>query len=142
MSDASLPYDPVFRAAFKYFLDERRWTATEFCERTRLAAGSPRRVNPSSVSDWLHRRKHPSNQAVIVVCETFGVPRSYFFQVGEELERERRKRRQTPQPMSPTDLEAVNAMVARGRETMADMADILKSLRLLLDLRPREGEEE
>lgn len=129
MDDAALPYDGEFRAAFRYFLDERGWSATEFCDRTRATDDSPRRVNPSSVSDWLNRRKHPSNQAVMVVCDTFEVPRSYFFQVGEDLERSRREResqRRRRRIAEELDLEAIKIAV-----TQMSSAQLLEALEAL-----------
>ena len=74
--DDALPFDPEFRAALRYYLEQRGWTNQEFCERTRPA--------PSSVSDWC-KRSHPSNRAVMIVCQTLGVPRSQFFDAGERL---------------------------------------------------------
>lgn len=149
MYDASLPYDGEFRAAFRYFLDERGWTATEFCDRTRLADDSPRRINPSSVSDWLNRRKHPSNQAVMVVCETFGVPRSYFFQVGEDLERSRREREsqlRRRRIAEELDLEAIKVAVtqmssAQLLEALEALTQVLRGRREdLEDGKPRAGD--
>ncbi len=71
-------------------------------------------INPSSISDWFHKRSHPSNQAVITVCRALGVPRSYFFQVGEEIERarlERESRARRRQIAEKQDLDAMRAAV-------------------------------
>ena len=82
--DPDEPFDREFRAALRYFLQQRDWTYQEFCDRTRLSPQSQRRIVPSSVSDWC-KRSHPSNRAIMIVCEALGVTRSYFFEAGERI---------------------------------------------------------
>ena len=90
MIDETAEHDAEFSAALRYFLRQRGWTSQEFCDRTRLEPGSPRRIVPSSVSDWA-KRSHPSNRAIMITCKTLGVPRSYFFEIGEQLIRAERE---------------------------------------------------
>jgi len=89
MLDETADHDAEFSAALRYFLRQRGWTSQDFCDRTRLEPGSPRRIVPSSVSDWA-KRSQPSNRATMITCKTLGVARSYFFEIGEQLVRAER----------------------------------------------------
>ena len=133
--DELLPYDPEFRAALRYFLEEREWTATELCDRTRPSPDAPRRINPSSISDWFHKRSHPSNQALITVCRALGVSRSEFFQIGEEIERarlEHARRARRRQIAEKQDLDAMRSAVetmnnAEALEAFEELERIIRT---------------
>lgn len=101
---------------------QARQIRTELCERTRPSPEAPRRINPSSISDWFHKRSHPSNQAVITVCRALGAPRSYFLQVGEEIERarlEREVRARRRQIAEEQDVDAMRAAVEKMENPQA-----------------------
>lgn len=126
--DESQPYDPEFSAALRYFLAQRGWTSQEFCDRTRLRPGAPRRIVPSSVSDWA-RRSHPSNRAIMIVCQTLGVKRSYFFEVGEQLmrlDRERDFELDRLRVEREHDVEAMTQVMERLSEKALESLDQLR----------------
>lgn len=100
--EPSSPFDPEFTAALRHLIEERGWTITEFCDRTRLAPDAERRINPPSVSDWM-KRSSPSNRALLIVCETLGVRRSHFFEVGERLVRVKRELAQSERLLDTLD---------------------------------------
>ena len=114
--DETQDCDPEFSAALRYFLRQRGWTSQEFCDRTRLEPGSPRRIVPSSVSDWA-KRSHPSNRAIMITCKTLGVQRSYFFEIGEQLVRAERD----------SDLEIGRLRVEREKDVAA-MTQVMERL--------------
>jgi len=117
-------------------LHERGWTQKELCDRSKAPDGTPR-IQPTTVSEWLRKRAHPSSKAVWVVCEALEIPRSQLYAIGEQLweialtrQAEDRRRRMVEEldtdaiaealaGMTAAQVDEVARLVAKRRETMS-----------------------
>lgn len=80
------PVDRAFNLAFDHFLRLRGWSVLSFCRATaRLSeSGAKRLILPNQITNW-RKDQMPNSRSVLIVCETLGVERSYFYAVGQAL---------------------------------------------------------
>lgn len=74
--------DRAFIYAFDHFIRIRGWTIQTFAQLSQKWDNS---IHPHQVTKWRAGRVYPSIESVINACRTFGVPRSFFYYVGEQL---------------------------------------------------------
>lgn len=74
--------DRAFIYAFDHFIRIRGWTIQVFSE---LSQKWDNPIHPYQVSKWRAGRVYPSIESVINACRTFGVERSFFYFVGEQI---------------------------------------------------------
>ena len=77
--------DRAFNYAFDHFLRIRGWTVQLFSQIShRRCPDNP--IHPFMVTKWRNGTSYPSTESVLTTCRTYGVRRSFFFYVGEQLE--------------------------------------------------------
>jgi hypothetical protein len=77
--------DRAFSYAFDHFLRTRGWTVQLFSQVSqRRCPDNP--IHPFMVTKWRSGTSYPSTESVLTTCRTFGVRRSFFYFVGEQLE--------------------------------------------------------
>lgn len=77
--------DRAFNYAFDHFLRVRGWTIQLFSQIShRRCPDNP--IHPFMVTKWRNGTSYPSMESVLTTCKTFGVRRSFFFFVGEQLD--------------------------------------------------------
>lgn len=74
--------DRAFIYAFDHFIRIRGWTVQTFAELSQKWDNS---IHPYQISRWRGGKVYPSGESVINACRTFGVSRSFFYFVGEQL---------------------------------------------------------
>jgi hypothetical protein len=77
--------DREFLAAFDHFLRTRGWTAQRFSQLSADHSMDGRPIHPNQVTKWRAGLAIPTTETVTTACRTFGVKRSYFFFIGEQL---------------------------------------------------------
>lgn len=75
-------FDNAFVYAFDHFIRIRGWNIQQFALMSRKYANP---IHPHQVTKWRTGKFYPSTESVINACRTFGVPRSFFYYVGEQL---------------------------------------------------------
>ena len=76
--------DKPFVYALDHFIRIRGWSVQFLCQKSRQKTpDSP--VHPHLVTKWRAGKVIPSMASVLSLCRLFGVPRSFFFHVGERL---------------------------------------------------------
>lgn len=122
--------DPVFLAALNHFLDARGLTIQKLCDMTRKHSHDRKTVliHPIQISRW-RSTQWPASRQVDIVCRTLGVSRSFFYLVGEMLEKARQQAEAAGQDVEErlvqtlmgadgnlTELERIFARVRRARK--------------------------
>jgi hypothetical protein len=74
--------DRAFIYAFDHFIRIRGWTVQIFAD---LSRRSDNAIHPHQITKWRAGKVYPSTESVLNACRTFGVPRSFFYYVGEQL---------------------------------------------------------
>ena len=77
--------DPEFLAAFDHFLRLRGWTVQRFSQVSAGASLDGKAIHPNQITKWRAGLAIPTTETVGTICRTFGVKRSYFFFMGEQL---------------------------------------------------------
>lgn len=82
--------DRAFVSALEHFLQREGLSIQSFCRRTRKFSdtGDRMMILPTQVTKW-RRDMMPSAKAAMITAATFGVTRSFFYFVGEQIEKGR-----------------------------------------------------
>ena len=77
--------DRGFLAAFDHFLRLRGWTVQRFSQVSAGASLDGKAIHPNQVTKWRAGLAIPTTETVATACRTFGVKRSYFYFISEQL---------------------------------------------------------